>query len=210
MTEMQRLFVAAFGLGMAICAPPGVITAEALRRGLARGFRPALLVELGSLIGDATWAALALAGAAFLAQSGPARLALGLVGVFFLFRLAWGALRDARSGVAPQGETITYGGDFTTGAFLSLSNPLALGFWLGVGGAIGAAGIAAPRQAHFAVFFAGFMLACLIWCFFVAGLAAGRQRFVRPAFFRLANGGGALALALFGLKLLWELARPLL
>jgi chemosensory pili system protein ChpE len=56
---MITLFLASFALGLAFCAPPGAITAEALRRGLARGFRPALLVELGSLIGDATWALIA-------------------------------------------------------------------------------------------------------------------------------------------------------
>src|SRR2546423_3713334 len=66
--RMFLLFLSAFGLGLAFCAPPGAVTAEALRRGLARGFRPALLMQLGSLIGDAPWAALALTGAAWLAQ----------------------------------------------------------------------------------------------------------------------------------------------
>ncbi len=61
---MPLLFVSAFGLGLAFCAPPGAVTAEALRRGLERGFWSVLLLELGSLVGDATWAALALFGAA--------------------------------------------------------------------------------------------------------------------------------------------------
>ena len=65
---MVSLFVSAFGVGLAFCAPPGVITAEALRRGLSRGFWSALLLELGSLIGDAAWAALALTGAALLVE----------------------------------------------------------------------------------------------------------------------------------------------
>jgi len=79
---MDTLFLSAFGLGIAFCAPPGAITAEALRRGLARGFRPALLLELGSLIGDAAWAALALAGAAIVVQNRAIQIVLGAAGSF--------------------------------------------------------------------------------------------------------------------------------
>jgi len=70
---MTTLFLSSLVLGIAFCAPPGIITAEAVRRGLARGFRPALWVELGSLNGDATWAIIALAGAAFVVQNAVAR-----------------------------------------------------------------------------------------------------------------------------------------
>ncbi len=48
---MAALFLAAFGLGIAFSAPPGVVTALAVQRGLAHGFGAALSVELGSLIG---------------------------------------------------------------------------------------------------------------------------------------------------------------
>ena len=34
-------------LAIAFCAPPGVITAETVRRGAARGFIPALFVQFG-------------------------------------------------------------------------------------------------------------------------------------------------------------------
>src|SRR5436305_9274087 len=94
-------FVTAFGLGIAYNAAPGAVNTESLRRGLARGFRPALLVQLGALIGDSTWAALALTGSAFLVQSRPARLLLGVVGACFLLRLAWRALQEAWSGGLP-------------------------------------------------------------------------------------------------------------
>ncbi len=59
----SKLFITVFGLGVSYNAAPGTaapttVNTEMLRRGLARGFRPALLVQLGALIGDATWAAL--------------------------------------------------------------------------------------------------------------------------------------------------------
>jgi chemosensory pili system protein ChpE len=200
------LFLTAFGLGIAFCAPPGAITAEALRRGLAGGFRPALLIELGSLVGDATWAVVALAGVAVLVEYPPVRLGLGLVGVGFLFWLAWSALRDARTGALPKpGAAGPSGrGHFAAGAVISLGNPLNVAFWLGVGGAMVSAGVADPTPAHFVVFFAGFMSAAVAWCFVIAALIAWGRRVLSPAFFRLLNLACAAALAYFGLSLLWS------
>jgi threonine/homoserine/homoserine lactone efflux protein len=50
------LFLFACGLAILFCAPPGAITAQALRRGFVDGFKAAFLLEVGSLVGDATWA----------------------------------------------------------------------------------------------------------------------------------------------------------
>src|SRR5947208_3018976 len=95
---MASLFISAFLIGIAFCAPPGAITAEAIRRGVRGGFRPALFVEFGSLIGDATWAIIALVGLAVLVQLPFARLGLGLLGAALLLYLAWGALKEAIQG----------------------------------------------------------------------------------------------------------------
>src|SRR5947209_14619410 len=105
------LFVTAFGLGIAYNAAPGAVNTEALRRGLARGFRAALLVQLGALIGDATWAALALTGSAFLVQSRSLHLLLAAVGACFLLRLAWNALQEAWRGGLPRAQGSTSRGD---------------------------------------------------------------------------------------------------
>lgn len=197
------LFVWAFGLSIAFCAPPGPVTAEALRRGLARGFRPALLLELGSLVGDATWAAIALAGSAFLVQNAPVRLVLGAAGAFFLLHLAWAALSDARTGRTPPtgSPTVASRGDFATGAFVSLANPNAVAYWLGIGGGIVAARVGTPGPGDFAVFFGGFMLGATLWCFFISGLIAWGRQWMTPAFFRAVNLTCALALGYFGLRL---------
>ena len=204
MSGMAALFLTSMGQGIAFCAPPGAVTAEALRRGLARGFRPALLLELGSLVGDATWAAIATAGAAFLVESTPVRLALGAGGTLFLLRLAWSALRDARADGMPKARPGVRHGDFAAGALLSLANPYAVAFWLSVGGAVVAAGVAEPGPRDFAVFFAGFMLAALLWCFVISGLIAWGRRLLSAAFFRWVNLLCGLALGAFGLRLLWS------
>jgi chemosensory pili system protein ChpE len=210
---MMPLFGTAFALGVAFCAPPGAVLAEALRRGMRRGFGGALLTEVGSLVGDATWAALALSGVAYLTAYRPAAAALGALGVALLFWLAWKALRDARTGAgleaapAPTADLPrgTSRGDFTAGAALSLSNPQNITFWAGVGGgAVAARG--ATHQHVLLVFFAGFMLACVVWCFLMAGMIAWGRRFLSVGFYRWVNVVCGLAMAYFGLRLLAALA----
>ena len=92
------LFISSFILAIAFCAPPGIITAETVRRGAARGFVPALFVQLGSLVGDTTWAIIALTGLAFLVQNNTAKIILSVIGILVMLKLAWDALKDARLG----------------------------------------------------------------------------------------------------------------
>src|SRR5512138_2776198 len=94
----MSLFISSFFLAIACCAPPGVITAETVRRGAARGFLRALFVQFGSLVGDTTWAIIALTGLAFLVQNNLAKMSLSFVGILLMGKLACGALRDAHHG----------------------------------------------------------------------------------------------------------------
>lgn len=202
---IDSLFWTAFTLGVVFCAPPGAVMAEALRRGVHRGFAGALLTELGSLVGDATWAALALSGVAYLTAYRPAATVLGGLGAVLLFTLAWRALRDARAGVVPAAPGAASRGDFAAGAALSLSNPQNITFWLGVGGGAVAA-LGSNRHHALLVFLAGFMLACVVWCFFMAGMIAWGRRFLSLRFYRWTNAACGAAMAYFGVRLLAVLA----
>lgn len=198
---MDPLFWTAFALGVVFCAPPGAVMAEALRRGVHRGFAGALLTEFGSLVGDATWALIALSGVAYLTVYRPIALALGGLGVVLLFSLARRALRDAWTGPVPAAAGAPSRGDFAAGAALSLSNPQNITFWLGVGGGAVAA-LGPNRHWVLGVFFAGFMLACVAWCFFMAGMIAWGRRFLSAAFYRWVNLACGAAMAYFGVRLL--------
>ena len=59
---MTTLFISAFVLGLVFNAAPGAVFAETIRRGVCGGYRPALAVQIGSLVGDALWAILGLVG----------------------------------------------------------------------------------------------------------------------------------------------------
>jgi len=204
------LFLSSLALGIAFAAPPGIVTAETVRRGLARGFRPAFLVQLGSLIGDVAWAALALAGGAVLVQSVLARWLLSITGTLILLYLAGSALTEARAGALPEPGRMAAQGDFAAGALLSLSNPYAVAFWLGVGSSAVFAGVSAPQPVHFAIFFLAFMSGALLWSLFLAGLVAWGYRFINAVFFRWVNLLCGLALGYFALLLFWNVVRDFL
>lgn len=206
----MALFVSSFVLALAFCAPPGVVTAETVRRGCARGFRPALLVQLGSLIGDSTWAILALLGAAALVQNRIVHLSLSMIGIGFLIHLAIKAFRDARLGRALDMTSASERGDLMTGAMLSLSNPFAIAFWMSVGTSIFAVIPGTPQLFHYGIFFSAFYLGLILWCFFTAALVAWGRRFITAAFFRRVNLACGLALGWFALQLGWQLAQTLL
>jgi chemosensory pili system protein ChpE len=202
------LFASAFAMSVAFAAQPGVITFEAIRRGLARGWRPALLLEFGSLIGDATWALLAMLGAAVLFQHRAVAVALGLFGAVLLLRFAWNAWQAARvwhdpAVSAPVGESgrLRAGSDFLAGAALSLSNPANITFWLGMSGTMIGMGFLDPQPGDIAIFFAGFMSAQFVWAFVVAGLIALGRRALTPGLFRWINRVCALVLLGFGVSL---------
>lgn len=206
----MSLFLSSFILAIAFCAPPGVVTAETVRRGAARGFTPALFVQFGSLVGDTTWAIIALTGLAFIVQNNAAKIVLSLVGILLMLKLAWDAIQDARRGEElDPGASPSNRGDFTNGAFLSLGNPMNIVFWTGLGTTVFASISGRPQPVDFAIFFAGFLAGAILWCFFMAGLVAWGRKFVTPGFFRWVNFACGLALGFFALQLGLNLLRNL-
>lgn len=208
--KTMSLFLSSFILAIAFCAPPGVITAETVRRGAARGFFPALFVQFGSLVGDTTWAIIALTGLAFIVQNSLAKIILSLVGILLMLKLAWNAIQDAHHGkdlVATDANN--HRGDFANGAFLSLGNPMNIVFWTGLGTTVFTSISGRPQPSDFALFFAGFLGGAIVWCFVMAGLVAWGRRYVTGSFFRWVNLGCGIALGYFAVQLGVNLLRNL-
>lgn len=199
---MTPLLVSSFVLAISFCAPPGIVTAETVRRGSARGFFSALFVQFGSLVGDTTWAVIALTGLAFLIQNPVTRTLLSLVGILLMLKLALDAFKDAHRG---NGLDLTlssnHRGDFASGAFLSLGNPLNIVFWTGLGTTVFASITGGPEPIHFAVFFAGFLSGAILWCFIMAGLVAWGKQWMTNSFFRWVNLTCGVAMVYFAVQL---------
>jgi chemosensory pili system protein ChpE len=208
---MNTLLVSSFILAISFCAPPGIITAETVRRGSARGFIPALYVQLGSLVGDTTWAVIALTGLAFLIQNNIAKTILSLIGIILMIKLAWDAFKDAHAGKELSVSTSSSArGDFVCGAFLSLGNPLNIVFWTGLGTTVFASITGRPQPIHFAIFFAGFIAGAVLWCFFIAGLVAWGKPWITPNFFRWVNLICGIVLIYFAVQLGVQTAQGLI
>ncbi len=166
-------------MGVAFAAPPGIVTAETLRRGLARGFRAALSVQLGSLVGDVVYAALALAGLAVVVQNPVAQRVLGVAGTLYILYHAvtsiWRVLRAPAPTGAADLRPAPHRNAFFSGAALSLTNPWAIGYWVGPGGALAASG-ATDSAGSALIFFLSCFSACLVYGCTVAWLVGRSHR----------------------------------
>lgn len=204
---MEVLFVSAFAVSIAFAIQPGVIGFEALRRGVSHGWAAALLVELGSLLGDGVWALIALLGASILFQNRLVSVFLGLFGCVLLLRFARDAWRASRFEVDMSRKGNARSSHLAAGTMLSLSNPQNITFWLGMSGTVIGFGFLDPEPIHLLVFFAGFMIAQVCWCFFFATLVEFGRRLLNQRLFRCVNLICASFLAFMGMSLLLQTAQ---
>lgn len=215
--------IAGILLGISFCAPVGPVTIETLRRGLVGGFRPALALQLGSLIGDTTFCILAFLGLAPLITHNLVRIPLWVAGAGVLAYLGISALRDALAGfeldggrttddgqdlLAPSSSVLrqpsALWGSFRTGAAMSLTNPMAILWWVSIGGAMLASGVADVTPTGTVAFILSFVLGCTLYAFFMAALMGVGRQFVRPTVFRMATALSGLALLVFGGQVGWQ------
>jgi len=190
-------------IALSFSAPPGPVAMETLRRGMQGGFRPALSVQLGSIIGDLTWCLAALIGLAPLMQIAWVRWLLGAAGVLLLVYLGALGVRDAMRPAALQPVTagVVRSGAFRSGLAISMANPMAVGYWLGVGGALAAAGAIGASLTQTAAFVAGFAVAVLAWAFFMALAVRWGKQIITPALFRIVTFVCGATLIVFGVGL---------
>jgi chemosensory pili system protein ChpE len=169
---MTALFASAFLLGLVFNAAPGAVFAETIRQGARGGFRPALAVQVGSLVGDALWAALGLVGIGLLLQLQWLRWPVGVAGVLYLLWLAADSWRAASREFAldEPGATQQRNRALRAGVTLSVTNPQNIAYWAALGSAMGAVGVHQPTSADYGVFFAGFMVSSVVWAFFCAAV----------------------------------------
>ncbi len=195
---MLQLIVMGMTRGLAFAAPPGIVTAETLRRGVRGGFGHALSVQIGSLIGDASYALLAFVGLAAFVQSPAAQTLVGGFGAVLMLYLAWQSLQASTAlEVAAAGRTGGYQEAFVSGMLLSLSNPWAIAFWVSLGGSFVALGL--RPSSDIPLLFASFMLGALLWSFVLAGLIERSRRLLSPRLYRIVSVLCGLLLAAFGL-----------
>lgn len=209
---MLSTAIAGVVIAISFSAPPGPVTLETIRRGLRGGFGPALRVQLGSIIGDFTWCAAALIGLAPLMQIGIVRNLLGIAGVCLLVCLGAMGIRDAlKSSMETKAETgEAKHGAFRTGAAISMANPMAVGYWLSVGGALVASGVVGADAGETVSFVTGFLLGTFLWAFIMAFAVRWGKQLLNPAAFRAITFVCGAAMLVFGFTLASQMLGALL
>jgi chemosensory pili system protein ChpE len=201
---MYLIFLSAFAAGLSYSIAPGVINAEAIRRGFTHGFRSSLLFQVGTLAGIIVWAAVTLSSVVVMRPSTGLSLLLGICGALFLIWMGWGAVRDSwrrpvLMALEPSGRA-----DLLSGALLSLANPFTGVFWLSIASSLlSGDALTAPLSAAVTIV-SGFILATLIWSVLLATIVSYSRRLVRAAAFRWLNVAAGICMALFGFGLFWQ------
>jgi len=193
-------------IGFVIAAPIGPVNVEIIRRGLAEGFRAAVLTGVGSTLADVVYILIAYGGADPLAHREGAGRLLFSAGAVVLIYLGATAIRSAIRPVPlpaanDDGRSVAGRGRraFSAGFVITLFNPMTIAFWLGI---LGASLAARPRQqlGIELLYVASLMVGCLLWVVLLsAGLHFGRS-FVRGPALRIVSAVAGVSLIAFGLQ----------
>jgi len=197
---MLTLLVTAFVLGLVFNATPGPVFAETVRQGVRGGFRSAIAVQLGSLVGDALWAVVGLVGVGLLLQLTWLRTPISVASVVYLSWLTWNAWQGSRGELAMsvRPDEADHRHALRSGVLLSLTNPQNVAYWAALGSALGSVG-------DNMVFFVGFMVSSAVWAFLVAALVDRAFRRVGTRWARLTYRACAIAFLMLALSMLRQL-----
>jgi len=198
--EHTGLFIGAL---VTVYLLPGPDMLLILQTAGTQGRRAALAVAAGLALARCIHVTLAGLGLAALLHNSPQTFeGLRLVGAAYLVWLGIQGLRDAWQPPTQEEGTAQGRNTFGAGALLSLSNPKNIVFWGALGSALAGIVEGTPSQAQMVVFFAGFMVASLLWCFICAALVDWLRRHTSLLWQRISYAGcGALLLMLAGLTL---------
>jgi L-lysine exporter family protein LysE/ArgO len=174
-----------FFLSLSLCLDIGIANVAIISLVLSHGFRPGLVLGLGTCFGDLFYAALALAGMSALLQFSAVRWVVWIGGAIVLLFLTWKMAREALNptaappagGEADSATTLTgHWKSFLRGCLLAVSSPSAILWFAAVGGAL-IAKAGATGAVSASVFLAGFFCGGLGWTVFICALAShGRER----------------------------------
>ena len=214
-TPVFTLLLQGFLLGWSVAWPPGPISAEMIRRSLARGFWPAWSLGLGACSGDFLWAVAVSLGAGVLMDVRGVRPVLGFISIVLLLFLAWtfgkGAWRAWRERSAPDAAVPTRRFDSTHGAFvlgltLALTSPWNIAFWMGVIGSQASGrhlGLGGSLTVAVAV-----VTGAATWSLILCAAVRMGARFATPAWHVVTQGATAALMLFFAVRTIGRLALP--
>jgi L-lysine exporter family protein LysE/ArgO len=178
----MSIFVSYILLGLSLAAPIGPVNAAQLDKGIRYGFLQSWLVGLGAMIADAVFMLLIYFGSAHFLSTPFLKTFLWLFGAFVLIYTGVESVKNADS-ILSKSDSKEESAlkSFTSGFFMTLSNPISILFWLGIYGSI----LAKAAETHGAwdllVYSSGIFIGIMLWDLTMAGFSS--------TFKRLASGG---------------------
>lgn len=190
---------------LAVCVMPGTGVIYTLAHGLGRGSRASLIAAFGCTLGIVPHlVACAVGLAALLHSSAAAFQAVKLLGVAYLFYMAWGILRDGGAlEVTSEGDGRPAHRIVLSGILLNLLNPKLTLFFLAFLPLFLPAD--APAPALSILVLGAVFMAMTFAVFAVYGLCASAARtyvLAKPSVMKILRYGFAGAFGLLGLRLL--------
>jgi L-lysine exporter family protein LysE/ArgO len=207
-----EIFLLGAALAFSINIELGVVNVMIVRTAIDRGAWPALLIGLGSCIGDVIWACAGALGVSALLQWPPAAWILWLGGSTILCWFAAAALRDAvRGGSIDDSSPLRRANGLRAvglGLGVALSSPTLILWTATVGGSVVAS--QATSVAGFVPFISGFATAAVLHSVVLAGVVGATRRFTGPRTIRAVALISALMFAAFAVGIFVDGARRLL
>ena len=190
------LFVSGLLLSLSLCLDLGIVNVAIMKAGVERGALPALMIGLGSGLGDLVYASLSLFGISLLLQVLVVRWTLWIGGTLVLLYLMVTMIHhslsprtiDAGTGIKDHISLKRY---FFWGIGLALSSPSAILWFATVGGSV-IASTSMNSHASLLFFFGGFLTASNLWSVVLGFICHHGGRMMGPKLMRgfsLASGG---------------------
>jgi L-lysine exporter family protein LysE/ArgO len=190
------LFISGLLLSLSLCLDLGIVNVAVMKTGVERGAWPALMIGLGSSVGDIVYATLSLVGISFLLNILVVRWALWIGGTVVMLLLA---VTMVRHSLKPPNVEMSGGGqggsekmgDFIWGIGLALSSPSAILWFATVGGSV-IATTHMESKLSLLMFFGGFFFASMTWSVVLAMICHQAGHMLGPTlmrWFSLASAG---------------------
>ncbi|WP_166238432.1 LysE family transporter [Paenibacillus turpanensis] len=201
----MSIFVSYILLGLSLAAPIGPVNAAQLDKGIRFGFWHAWLVGLGAMVADAIFMLLIYFGCAHFLSTPFMKTFLWSFGCFVLLYCGIDSIRNAngimtRGGDGPESPIRS----FSSGFFMTLTNPLSILFWLGIYGSILAKTAESYATKDLLLYSSGIFIGLFLWDVTMALVASLFSRFIRRGALVFITKLAGLSLIGFGVYFGWE------
>jgi L-lysine exporter family protein LysE/ArgO len=196
----MQIFISYILLGLSLAAPIGPINAAQLDKGIKYGFLHAWLVGLGAMVADALFMLLIYFGAVHFLNTPLMKTFLWVFGCFVLIYTGVESIKSAGALVAkPERKTELTMKSFSSGFFMTLSNPVSILFWLGIYGSILAKTAETYGTLDLLFYSSGIFVGLLLWDIGMAATASMFHKYIRARVLIFISRMAGIALIGFGL-----------